>query len=389
MNLVKEAQAMQNELKESLMYIHENAEIHFQLDKTVAHVVKKLREFGYEPKVIGNNNVTATVGKGGKTILMRADMDALPILEDTGLPYASKNGNMHACGHDFNTVILLGAAKLLKQHESELKGTVKLYFQPAEETISGCIDGIKAGIMENPTVDAAIGIHMSGGERGKDDIFLNKGSLGSCDNYKITIKGQNAHGAGPHAGKNAVVTASHIVIALQNIVSAEIPATGSVTLATCKFVGGTAQNIIPDSAELQGTIRTLDNELQAKMRKRVPEIVENITKAFGMEYEFEWMASVPVMKNNHDMLEDVARYTRDLGMNVEIQENYGLASEDFSLISDKVPSVYLQFATFWHFEVSGPGRGGHTPYIVYDIERLHTGAAIFANTAARWLEENH
>ena len=388
MDILKEALLMQDELKESLYYIHQNAEIHFELDKTVAHVVKKLKEFGYAPKVIGNNNVTATVGKGDKTLLMRADMDALPIVEDTGLPYASTNGNMHACGHDFNTVILLGAAKLLKEHEHELKGTVKLYFQPAEETISGCKDGIKAGIMENPPVDAAIGIHMSGGERGKDDLSLNKGSWGSCDNYKITIKGQNAHGAGPHAGKNAVVTASHIVIALQNIVPAEIPATGTVTLATCKFEGGTAQNIIPNRAVLHGTIRTQDDELQAKMQKRVPEIVENIAKAFDMEWEFEWTASVPVMKNNHAMIEDVARYAKDLGMNVDVHESYGLASEDFSLITSQVPSVYLQFACFWHFEVSGPGRGGHTPYIVYDVERLHTGVAIFANTAIEWLREN-
>jgi len=388
MDILKEALELQNELKEALYYIHENAEIGFELDKTVAFVVKKLKEFGYEPKVIGNNNVVATVGQGGKTLLMRADMDALPIIEDTDLSYASTNGNMHACGHDFNTVILLGAAKLLKMNESALKGRVKLYFQPAEETILGCIDGINAGIMENPPVDAALAIHMAGGERGKEDVFLNKGSWGSCDNYKITVIGKNAHGAGPHAGKNAVVTASHIVVALQNIIPTEVPATEQVTLATCKFVGGTAQNIIPNKAELQGTIRTLSKESQAKMRKRVPEIVENIAKAFDMEYEFEWMASVPVLKSDHEMLANVARYVKDLGMNVQVTETYGLASEDFSLIADRVPSVYMQFACFWHFEVSGPGRGGHTPYIVYDVERLHTGAAIYANTAIEWLNEN-
>ena len=388
MDILKQSSAMQDELKEALYYIHENAEIGFELDKTVAFVVKKLTEFGYKPQVVGNNNVVATVGSGGKTLLMRADMDALPIVEDTGLPYASKNGNMHACGHDFNTVILLGAAKLLKQNESALGGTVKLYFQPAEETILGCIDGINAGIMDNPPVDAALGIHMAGGERGKEDIILNKGAWGSCDNYKITVIGKNAHGAGPHAGKNAVVCASHVVVALQNIVSAEIPAPEQVTLATCKFVGGTAQNIIPNKAELQGTIRTLSKECQEKMRKRVPEIVENICKAFDMEFEFEWMASVPVLRNDHGMIDDVARYVKDLGMNIEVKETYGMASEDFSLIADRVPSAYMQFACFWHFEVSGPGRGGHTPYVVYDVERLHTGAAIYANTAMRWLEEN-
>ena len=387
MDILKDALEIQGELKETLYYLHENAEVSFELDKTVSHVVKKLKEYGYDPKIIGNNNVVATIGQGGKTILMRADMDALPIIEDTGLPYASKNGNMHACGHDFNTTILLGAAKLLKKHEAALKGRVKLYFQPAEETILGCIDGINAGVMENPTVDAAIAIHMAGGERGKDDIILNTGAWGSCDNYKITVKGKNAHGAGPHAGKNAVVTASHFVIALQNIISAEIPATSTVTLATCKFVGGTAQNIIPDKAELQGTIRTLDKEMQTKMRKRVPEIVEGISNAFDTEYEFEWMASVPVMKNDVKMIADVARYMESLGMNVEVHESNGMASEDFSLITDRVPSVYMQFACFWHFEV-GPGRGGHTPYIIYDVERLHTGAAAFAKTAIEWLNEN-
>ena len=153
-------QELQEELISWRRRLHQHPELSFDLPETTAFVMEKLQEFGYEPQRVGRAGITCTAGQGGKTIMLRADMDALPMAEETGLPFASCNGAMHACGHDFHTTSLLGAAKVLKERESELKGTVKLLFQPAEESMDGAADVYQAGILEDPHVDAALALHV-------------------------------------------------------------------------------------------------------------------------------------------------------------------------------------------------------------------------------------
>jgi len=388
MDYLKEAEKIQDELVEIQRFIHENAEIGFELPKTVGFVMAKLTEYGYKPKIIGNNNVTATVGPAGKTFLVRADMDALPITEDTGLPFAAKNGNMHACGHDFHTAILLGAAKLLKLHENELCGAVKLFFQPAEEIIRGCQNSIDAGLMDGPPVDAAAALHVTGGKKDEADILIKRGvTCASCDHYKIIIKGRGSHGASPHDAIDPIVTGCHMVLALQNITAREIDAQKPAVQTICKFAGGSAVNIIPESVELLGTLRTLDDASRQTCKRRILEITELTAKTFGAEAELEWLASVPPLKNDGAMTDAVEKYLRELdGIKISESSEISMGSEDFALIADRVPGVYF------HLVCAGDENGDHPnfhgPFVIFDDDMLHIGAAAMAKIAFSWLTDN-
>jgi len=387
MDYVKQARQIQPELVEMQHYLHQNAEIGFDLPLTVGFVTQKLREYGYEPSIIGNNSVVATVGRPGKTILLRADMDALPIVEETGLPYASVNGNMHACGHDFHTTILLGAAKLLKQTESALDGTVKLFFQPAEETIKGCQDALDHGLMENPRVDAALALHTAGGKKGEADIIVKRGTAqASCDHYKISIQGKGSHGASPHNAIDPIVTGCHMVLALQNITAREINTQQPVVQTICKFAGGSAVNIIPESVELLGTLRALDAEVRCLAKKRVAEIVDLTARTFGAEAALEWLASAPTVNNDGQMADAVIKYIGETdGITYKESDEIGMGSEDFALVMDLVPSAYISLVCVG--DEDGKHPNGHGPFIIYDDERLYIGAATMALTAAGWLRD--
>ena len=189
----KEAEAIREEIVTNRRTIHGYAELGLDLPKTAAYVMEQLKSYGYEPQLCGKSGVTATVGNGGKVLLIRGDMDALPMAEQTGLPFAATNGNCHSCGHDLHTAMLLGAAKLLKEHENELKGTVKFMFQPGEEVLGGAEEMIAAGLMENPHVDAAMGMHVSsGGKYSKVGLITYKReySTFSGDMIRITVNGK-------------------------------------------------------------------------------------------------------------------------------------------------------------------------------------------------------
>ena len=387
MDYLNNARVIQPELVNIQHYLHENAEIGFDLPLTVKCVTDNLTEYGLKPKIIGNNSVVATIGKPGKTILLRADMDALPIMEETGLPYASKNGHMHACGHDFHTTILLGAAKLLKQAEDELNGTVKLFFQPAEETIKGCQDALDNGLMEDPKVDAALALHTAGGKKGEADIVVKRGTTqASCDHYRIFIQGKGSHGASPHNAIDPIVTGCHMVLALQNITAREINTQKPVVQTICKFAGGSAVNIIPENVELLGTLRALDAEVRQIAKKRVAEIVDLTARTFNADAKLEWLASAPTVTNDDKMADAVIKYvTETKGITYKESAEIGMGSEDFALIMDLVPGAYISLICVG--DEDGRHPNGHGPFIIYDDSRLYIGAAAMAATAAGWLRD--
>ena len=388
MDYISEAKNIQDEIAASQRYLHEHAEVGFELGATVAYITGKLKEYGYDPAVFGNNCVTATVGKKGKTILLRADMDALPITEQTGLPHASTNGNMHACGHDFHSAMLLGAAKLLKQSETELNGTVKLFFQPAEEIVRGCQNALDAGLMSDPQVDAAAALHVAGGKKGEADILLRSGVMcASCDHYRIVINGRGSHGASPHGAIDPIVTGCHLVLALQNIAAREIDTQKPVVQTICKFAGGSAVNIIPESVELLGTLRTLDDEARAKCKRRIAEITELTAKTFGATAELEWLASVPPLRNDAEMSVAAKKYLEATGeITVKESPAIQMGSEDFSLIAELVPSVNISLVCVG--DENGDHPNFHGPFIVLDETRLYLGTAAMATIAASWLADN-
>ncbi len=259
------------------------------MPKTTNYITNKLDEMGIEYKTLVNGNAVVGLIKGieeGNTIALRADTDALPIKEETGLPFASTNGGaMHACGHDGHAAMLLGAAKVLNDNRDKLKGNVKLLFQPGEEYPGGAKPMIEEGALENPKVDAVIGLHAGGiappnGEKGKITVSYGP-MMASMDRVLIKIKGKGNHGAYPYLAIDPIVIAAEVVTALQNIISRETEATEPVVLSICRISGGYNQNIIPDNVELEGTIRTFDNNTRKRVDTRIEEIVKGVVSAIG------------------------------------------------------------------------------------------------------------
>lgn len=381
-------EALKPELIQHRRTLHENPELGFDLPKTIKYVTDTLKSYGYEPQLVGKAGIVAVVGKpGGKTFLIRGDMDALPMAEQTGLPFASKNGWMHACGHDIHTSALLGAAKVLKERESELSGQVKLMFQPAEERMTGAADMVKAGVLKNPDVDAAMALHVVHeklGTVGRCTGF----ACGSSDLFKIKIKGRGGHGAAPHMNVDPIQIACHIQLALQEINSREVHPDKMVVLTVCMLNAGTAPNITPETAELQGSIRTMDNEVRAFVKRRLVEISESVARVFrgSCEVEFE-SEGIPPMFNDEQLLKDVSRYVDDMlgcGTCYDLERMTG--SEDFSVLSQRVPSLLMWIGT--GSDEEGYSYGVHDPRVTFNEEAIPMMAAIYAESAIRWLKEH-
>ena len=224
---MEQAIAIKDDIVEYRRVIHSNPEVGAELPKTKAYVMDKLREFGYEPEEICESGIVATIegSKPGKTFLLRADMDALPMAEATDCDFKATNGAMHSCGHDMHTAMLLGAAKLLRQNQDEIEGTIKLVFQPDEEGFTGAKKMIEAGVLQNPKVDAAMAMHVNSGTPSNLVVCGLGTSIGGCNRFRIVVKGTGCHGALPETGVDPINIAAHIFLAIQEITSREIPAT--------------------------------------------------------------------------------------------------------------------------------------------------------------------
>jgi len=367
--------------------IHRKPEIGFDLPETVKLVREELKSLGYEPSACGIAGITALAGKPGKTFLLRADMDALPMKEETGLPFASENGFMHACGHDIHTGALLLAARILKEREEELKGTVKLMFQPCEEGVGGASDMVKAGVLENPSVDGAMALHVLHDKSGTVGYSRNT-ACASSDIFTITVKGKGGHGAAPHLCIDPIHIAVHIHMALQSLNSREVNPDEMLVCSICQINGGTAANVFPETAVLKGTIRTMNEKVRSFARERLVQIAEQTAGAFRGKAEVEFLhEGVPPMENNGDLLEASVSYIDGLlgeGTCRELPRMTG--SEDFSVISQIVPSVLLWVGTGSAEE--GYPYGVHDSRVTFSEESLHKMAAIYANTAIKWLREH-
>lgn len=377
-------------------FLHRQAEVGFELFETGKFVRSKLEEMGYVPVPCGKAGLLVTVGKarGKKALLLRADMDALPVWEKTGLSYAAKNGNMHACGHDLHTAMLLGAARLLKKNEAFLQGEIKLLFQPAEEILEGAKDCIEAGVLEAPEVGGAAMLHvMTAVPFRTGHILLSSAGVTApaADYFTVEIKGKACHGSTPQNGVDALTAAAYILLALQEIPAREISAASPIVLTVGKMEGGSAGNAIADRAALRGTLRAFDEEVREKAKKRIREIAETVAKTFRAKARVEFGGGCPTLQNDGGMVaftEEKLRFY--LGKeNVSaaaalpggvVQRSGG--SEDFAYISRKVPSVMLAIA-------AGNSEEGyvyplHHPKARFDEEALVYGAAAFACLALEW-----
>ena len=372
--------------------IHSNPEVGSKLPKTKAYVIDKLKEFGYEPQEICESGVVATIsGKNpGKTFLLRADMDALPVVEATECDFKSINGSMHACGHDMHTAMLLGAAKLLRENQDDIEGTVKLVFQPDEEGFTGAKKMLAAGVLENPHVDAAMAMHVHSGTPSNMVLCGLGTSIAGCNRFRIVVKGTGCHGAMPELGVDPINIAAQIYISLQEIIAREISATQSAVLTIGKFVAGEAANIIPGEVVMEGTIRSLNKEIGEFIFNRVNDIVISTAKMFRGEAELIELSSVPPLTNDTELSKEVTSYLKDLlgEKSVVLFEGGGMGSEDFASYSYKVPSVYLMLGAGTKQENPLYGEAMHNEKVVFNEDILVTGAAMHTYSAIMWLKNN-
>lgn len=395
--LLENAKQMQDTLLQMRRTLHQTAEIGFALPKTLAYIQEQLLQMGYTPKKCGKSGWVVDVGdeSKGKTILLRADIDGLPIRERTGLKFACKTGNMHACGHDLHATMLLGAAKLLKAQEARLKGRVRLLFQPAEELLEGAKDVIKHGALQG--VDTAVMLHVL------TNVALPTGSVvvacgvsaPAADFFTIKVQGKGCHGSAPWNGIDALSVAAHILLALQGISAREISIAQPAVLTIGGLQTQDAGNVISDTAILKGSLRAFDEKVRLRVKTRMEEIAKNVAKAFRAKVKIEYGGGCPTLVNDSALSafacdsvkrllgNERAHLASDLGGGDK--ENSG-GSEDFAYISHQIPSVMLALS-------AGESKDGYTyplhhPKTAFDETALHVGAAVYAHIAIRWLEDN-
>lgn len=403
--LLQEAEALRAQILAERRWLHENAETGFDLNKTHAFVKQELADMGYQPVDCGRAGIVALAGgkKPGKVFLLRADMDALPIQEESGVEFACKSGNMHACGHDLHTAMLLGAARLLKAHEAEIPGTVKLMFQPAEEIFEGSHDMIEAGLLENPKVDAALMIHVMAGmpfPAGTVIVSAPGVSAPAADYFEIKVRGKGCHGSMPNTGIDPLTAAAHILIGLQELQARELAMDDRAVLTIGTMNAGTAANVIPDSVTMGGSIRTFDEETRAMLKKRMAEIAGGIAQAFRAEADVAFGSACPTLVNDRDLSACCETYVKELlgkGKAFSVAELNAMSgggsssksagSEDFAYVSQEVPSIMLALASGQ--PEKGYGYPQHHPMVKFDESVLAGGSAVYAYTALRWLEDHN
>ena len=283
MDFYKEAEKIKDDIIKNRRYFHKNAEVGLEMPLAQEFVMEKLTEYGLSPQKCGQG-VTALIGSGSPVLLLRADMDALPMEEMSGEEFACTNGHAHACGHDLHAAMLLGAAKLLKENENLLKGTVKLMFQPAEETFEGSRDMTANGVLEDPHVDAALAFHVAPGKMLPGLFMYNAGGvmMNSVDGFRIDITGKGGHGAYPNLTVDPLNIAAQIYIALEALIAREADPEKVCVLTIGQLHGGKAANIIPDSAFMEGTLRTNDKAQKEKLSARIAEIAEKTAELYGV-----------------------------------------------------------------------------------------------------------
>lgn len=389
MNYYERALELKEETIANRRYFHKNAETGLDMPTAKAYVMNKLKEYGLDPKECGHG-VSATVGCGGKVILLRADMDALPMPEESGEPFACTSGAAHACGHDFHAAMLLTAAKMLKENESNLKGTVKFMFQPAEETFEGSKDMMEHGILENPSVDAALAYHVSPGNMPVGLYMYNSSGtmMFSVDGFKITVSGKGAHGAYPHNSIDPINIAVHVYLALEALIAREADPKAACVLTVGKFEAGTAANIIPDYAVLEGTIRSNDPTNRELLVRRMKEVADKTAQVYGGSASIEMISEVPPLICDPALTEEMISYMQE--MNLPNAQPYpgisASASEDFASIAEKVPSTFIYLSA--GFTDNREVYPAHNPKVQFNEDVCPIGASCLAYCATQWLN-NH
>ncbi len=360
---------------------HQHPELGFQEVRTAGKVADYLRSIGLEPRVgIAKTGVTADLvgGLPGPTVLIRADMDALPIVEETGLPFASvEEGKMHACGHDGHTAILMVTAKLLTERRENLRGRIRFLFQPAEEGPGGAAPMIEEGVLEG--VDVALGLHLW--------LHLPTGTINFCagpmlaasDEFDAVIKGVSTHAASPHEGIDPVPAACQVVLGTQALVAREVdPKQPALLSVTGIRTSSQAHNVIGTEVRLSGTLRTYDEQTRVALKKRFREIAERTAEAYGATAEVEWREGYPVLANDPrvtGLCEEACRERFGMRPQEERPDARSMGGEDMAFYLQKVPGCFL-FLGAYNDEIDAC-YSHHHPRFTVDEEALPLGVELF------------
>lgn len=395
MNFLEKAKNIEDTIIRDRRNLHKIPELELNLPKTVAYVEDQLKAMGINyKKLVNGNALVAQIGTyKGKCIAIRADMDALPITEETGLDFASTHPCcMHACGHDGHTAMALGACRLLKENEDKLDGLVKIFFQPGEEIPGGAKPMIDEACMENPKVDRVIGLHQGGifGIFPTGTISYKKGPMmAAMDTFIIKVNGHGGHGARPDSFIDPIATISEINLGLQKIISRELDPTESTLISICQIHGGTCQNIIPDEVWEEGTVRNLNEETRDFVEKRMGEIVENIAMAFRCEGVLKYKRCYPTLIND----DDFTAYVKDIATDLLGKEKVielkkpSMGGEDFAFFLKEAKGTFLSLN---NLKVNPDGKIYPHHNSRFDVEEstFYIGAGLLAEVAFRYLKEN-
>ncbi|WIG58653.1 MAG: N-acyl-L-amino acid amidohydrolase [Ktedonobacterales bacterium] len=385
-----EAVGLTDQVVADRRHFHRHPELGFQEHQTAAYVAERLRKLGVDEVQTGVAQ-TGVVGiirgpASGRVVLLRADMDALPLTEATGAPYASENpGVHHACGHDGHTAILLSVAELLMRHRDELSGTVKLVFQPAEEGPGGAKPMIEAGVMDSPRVDACFGLHLSNNHPVGTMIAQGGAMQASADEFTLIVEGVGGHGAAPHQTVDPIAVGSAIVAELQRIVSREIDPLDSAVITVGEFHSGTRLNIIPQRAELRGTIRSLRDETQQFLHQRIREVATGVASAARATCDVRIDRLYPVTVNDEEM----AAFAHSVAETIVPPEQVIfvkpiMGAEDMSFFLRAAPGcfVFLGSAN----KERNLHHPHHGPYFDFDEAALPLGIELLTKLAMTYLE---
>jgi len=364
--------------------IHMHPELGFQEVRTAGIVAKELTSLGLEIHTgVADTGVVAVLEgkKAGPVILVRADMDALPIVEETGAGYASQHrGVMHACGHDAHTAILLTVVKILNAHRTELAGTIKFIFQPAEEGLGGATRMIQAGVLEDPKPSVSLALHVWN-EQPLGWIGIADGpALAGAEIFKISIQGKGGHAAAPHLAVDPVLAAAETIVALQSIVARNIAPLKPAVISVCTIHGGDAFNVIPQAVELSGTIRTFEPNVRKMVMDRFQEVVHSCAEAMGCRADIELKQLSPATINQPETSARVQAAARRLfpEASIETGDYITMGSEDFSYFLEKVPGCFFFVGSANHEK--GLDAGHHHPKFDIDEGVLPRAAALMAES---------
>ncbi len=386
-DFIVEAESLFEQLVGWRRDFHQHPELGFEETRTGRIIAAHLQELGMEVQAgVGQTGVVATLEgpAPGPTVMLRFDMDALPVEEGNELPFRSRYpGRMHACGHDGHMAIGLGVATLLARHQERLAGRVKFVFQPAEEGLGGAFAMIADGVLENPRPDMALALHLWN-HIPYGQVRVTPGpTMASSSIFSLTVHGKGGHGAAPHKANDPVLAAAHIVTALQSIVSRNIDPLNSVVVTIGEFSAGTTFNVIPETAVLKGTVRSYDSETHRLIYRRILEMAKNMATAFGCQASMETVAIVPAVVNDEAVTGVVRQAAARVVGETNVIAGRDMASEDMGHFLEEIPGCYFFVGSAGETEELRYPH--HHPRFNFDERALPVGVATMATAAAAYL----